>query len=413
MVHGSIFLTEYSLINMARRWRKGMDKRNLRKVSKWADHMVSTYKGACLDPLGATAKYIERTLDFILEGSTIVPHAELGLHYMIVPQAGDKSNSKLFCGKFNGENMEIDLSEAPAVDTKTIGEMDIVTTKILASSTTDISEDAATHPGLHVTGENMEIDLSEALGKTNKEIESHRDAKAPDRSLNDADCSNMDTARDFNVSKSQHMDSTPKYLINNTEIASESIVNVPVEIIDIADTKLQATETKQNAKNVSEILDSDEIQEIDILHIGKDTDNKAAIAHDFNIQTSQNMKDNDYKILEECYMTVDLAEDRLEKTMEDVELEKGFEEKQGVQESKSSKETNKDKVCTDLHRRTTAENDLIVALLLKTNRQITKWHENAQDLYKSENGQKTRSTWEPGIIWMEFTHLYPFRAKFC
>ena len=118
------------------------------------------------------------------------------------------------------------------------------------------------------------------------------------------------------------------------------------------------------------------------------------------------MKDNDYKILEECYMTVDLAEDRLEKTMEDVELEKGFEEKQGVQESKSSKETNKDKVCTDLHRRTTAENDLIVALLLKTNRQITKWHGNAQDL-------KIRSTWEPGIIWMEFTHLYPFRAKFC
>merc|ERR1712030_316084 len=166
----------------------------------------------------------------------------------------------------------------------TIGEMDIVTTEILASSTTDISEDATTHPGLHVhntshvMGENMEIDLSEALGKTNKEIESHRDAKAPDRSLNDADCSNMDTARDFNVSKSQHMDSTQKYLINNTEIASESIVNVPVEIIYIA-------ETKQNAKNASEILDSDEIPEIAILHIGKDTDSKVAIARDFNVST--------------------------------------------------------------------------------------------------------------------------------
>merc|ERR1712055_868212 len=78
----------------------------------------------------------------------------------------------------------------------------------------------------HMMGENMEIDLSEALGKTNKEIESHRDAKAPDRSFNDADCSNMDTAHDFNASKSQHMDSTKKYLINNTEIASESIVKV-------------------------------------------------------------------------------------------------------------------------------------------------------------------------------------------
>ena len=110
--------------------------------------------------------------------------------------------------------------------------------------------------------------------------------------------------------------------------------------------------------------------------------------------------------------------------MEDVELEKnepkGFEEKQneeGVQEfeeeSKSSEETNKDKVCTDLHWRTAAKNDLIVSVLLlkhKTNRQITKW---AQDLYKSdqnktdETGQKirqeknTRCTWEPGIIWME------------
>ena len=126
-------------------------KRNIRMVStckgkfKTADHTDDqndlpksteiNCAQAFLDPLGATAKYIERTLDFILEGSTIVPHAELGLHYlkqrankMIVPQAGDKSNSKLFCGKFNGENMEIDLSEAPAVDTKTIGEMDIATT---------------------------------------------------------------------------------------------------------------------------------------------------------------------------------------------------------------------------------------------------------------------------------------------
>ena len=181
--------------------------------------------------------------------------------------------------------------------------------------------------------------------------------------------------------------------------------------IDDKENNLQGADTNMD---LAEDLDKNdkEIQESDILHIEKDTDNKAAIDHDFNIRTSQNMKDNDYKILEECYMTVDLAEDRLEKTMEDVELEKGFEEKQGVQESKSSKETNKDKVCTDLHRRTTAENDLIVALLLK-NRQITKWHENAQDLYKSENGQKIRSTWEPGIIWMEFTHLYPFRAKFC
>ena len=67
---------------------------------------------AFLDPLGATAKYIERTLDFILEGSTIVPHAELGLPYlkqrankMIVPQAGDKSNSKLFCGTYGTTNI--------------------------------------------------------------------------------------------------------------------------------------------------------------------------------------------------------------------------------------------------------------------------------------------------------------------
>ena len=152
----------------------------------------------------------------------------------------------------------------------------------------------------------------------------------------------------------------------------------------------------------------------------------------------------------------------LEKTIDDIELEKnernelkGFEEKQneeGVQEveeesnkqssEENRKPTNKDrnKVCTDtaykkykdnisLHRRTAAKNDLIVKQILlsklfkhKTMRQITsrlKLHGNAQvtcmgkDLYKldqdktDKTGQKnrheksTRCTWEPGIVWME------------
>ena len=101
-------------------------------------------------------------------------------------------------------------------------------------------------------------------------------------------------------------------------------------------------------------------------------------------------------------------EDRLEKTMEDAELEKGFEEKQneeGVQEeSKSSEETNKDKVCTDLHWRTAAKNDLIVSVLLFKHKI---WYGNVCTGNKTdENGQKnrhknTRCTWEPGIIWME------------
>merc|ERR1712215_95114 len=77
---------------------------------------------------------------------------------------------------------------------------------------------------------NSDVDFSsEALGKTNnKEIESHRDVKAPDRSLIAADnCSTMAIARDFNVLTSQHMDSTQKLEVSDIlDEQTESIVTV-------------------------------------------------------------------------------------------------------------------------------------------------------------------------------------------
>ena len=116
----------------------------------------------------------------------------------------------------------------------------------------------------------------------------------------------------------------------------------------------------------------------------------------------QQLEKNERKDSEENIKT---NEDRLEKTMEDVKLEKEKQNEEGVQEeSKSSEETNKDKVCTDLHWRTAAKNDLIVSVLLFKHKI---WYGNVCTGNKTdENGQKnrhknTRCTWEPGIIWME------------
>ena len=358
MVHGSIFLTEYSLINMA---RQGMDI-NLSKA------ITSLTNGSMLgskprDDLQIRedrvigAKYIK---NFILEGST---------------------NSKLFCGKFNGENIQT------------------METKQNAILNVDLAEDLDKNNKSNTLEITLDVELStDALESNEKEFSAealvslmmlinliHQISKKMDRTQGEERSMTVDLAE-----------------ANEKEFSAEALISKKMDRTQGEERSMTVDPAEALAKG--SIATANNGYTLDItLDVGK----TAIDAEEF-----QQLEKNERKDSEENIKT---NEDRLEKTMEDVKLEKEKQNEEGVQEeSKSSEETNKDKVCTDLHWRTAAKNDLIVSVLLlkhKTIRQITKWYGNAQekDLYKSdqnktdEAGQKirqeknTRCTWEPGL----------------
>merc|ERR1711947_66665 len=62
---------------------------------------------------------------------------------------------------------------------------------------------------------------SEALGKTNhKEIESHRDVKAPGSLTAPDNCSTLDMDRDFNILTSKHM---KHHITSDVDFSSEAL----------------------------------------------------------------------------------------------------------------------------------------------------------------------------------------------